>query len=181
MHPLLKLRLSQCVTSVEALQTRSDHWDDLDGFTFIISQQRGASSLRLRGKMDFRKGGFLRSPFAHDNLFFCNNELIEKSFHSADRNVQIAADYSVSFDLNVATYLRSWMLGNDNNCVGMLQEVIRALRNGRINWDLMPYLVERPEDVLKGKHRQQILATFRHPLGSQRSTGLRSNEQERFV
>lgn len=74
--------------------------------------------------------------------------------------MQIAADYSVSFDLNVATYLRSWMLGNDNDCVGMLQEVIRTLRNGRINWDLMPYLVERSEDILEGKDLQQILETL---------------------
>src|SRR5688572_6421385 len=125
MHPLVKLRLSHCKTGLDALEAWRDLWDELEGYTFILSVPEGESSLRLPARRDFSTGGHLRSSFAHDHLYFCNNELIAKSLRW--KTIQIPADYTVAFDLNVATYLRSWMHGKGHEVVAMLQNVLRDL------------------------------------------------------
>ncbi len=156
-HPLTKLRLSHVRTQAEALEVWRDHWNELHGYSFVLSEPTGGNAMRLPARMDFPEGGHLRSAFAHDNLWFLSHETISRTL--AEGAVYLPIDYSIAFDSNVASYLRAWMKGSSAPVVPMLQKVLLQLNQGRFNWDLIPFLLERSEAILSGRDSTEIYET----------------------
>ena len=66
---------------------------------------------------------------------------------------------SVAFDANVASYLRAWHQERQVPVVAMVQAVVRALNGGVFNFDLLPFFLERSEDIVAGRDLQQIYET----------------------
>ena len=156
-HPLTKLRLSHVRTQAEALGVWRDHWNELHGYSFVLSERSGGNAMRLPARMDFPEGGHLRSAFAHNNLWFLRHETISRTLEEGV--IRLPIDYTIAFDSNVASYLRAWMKGSSAPVISMLQKVLLQLNEGRFNWDLIPFLLERSEDFLAGRDSSQIYET----------------------
>src|SRR5205085_6734033 len=56
---------------------------------------------------DFPKGGFLRPLFAHDNLYFLNQRIVEEQQLGVESLLKI--DSMVEFDTNVASYVEGFV------------------------------------------------------------------------
>jgi len=156
-HPFIKYRLSQARNAAEAQAVWRDHLDELAGYTFVISGPTGNNALQLPARLDFPGGGHLRSAFTHDGLYFINHDLIARTL--SEGFVSIPVDYSVGFDSNVASHLRDWHRGRTAEVVSKVQAVVRALRAGKLNWDMIPFLLERSNAILEQRDLAQIYET----------------------
>ena len=156
-NPRIKHRFSEVRTREDATQVWCERRNDLVGYTFVLSDPQEGGNLQLPARLDFPDGGYLRSVFAHDNLFVVNHEVMDRTLTHGRADIPV--DYTVSFDANVATYLRAWHQGHSTPVVGMLQSAFHALRGGRFNWDSMPFLLERAQDILDGRDLDKIYET----------------------
>ena len=75
-NPLTKFHLSHIRTQPEALKVWRDHWDELHGYSFVLSEPTGGNAMGVAARTDFPEGGHLRSAFAHDNLWFLSHDTI---------------------------------------------------------------------------------------------------------
>lgn len=157
LHPDIRHLLSAIQTREEALRFWRTHRDALAGYTFVLAEAEGPGALHFPARIDFPDGGHLRSVFALDNLFLINNDMLSQE--AACGHFRIRASYTVAFDANVASYLRAWHQGRSAPVVEMLQSVFRKLNAGQFNWDLLPFLMERSEDMLAGRDLNQIYET----------------------
>lgn len=156
-HPLTIMRLSQVRDQAGALEVWREHWNELEDHSYVLSEPNSGNAMRLPARMDFSPGGHLRSAFAYDNLCFLSHEVI--STMVVEGAVHLPIDYTVAFDSNVASYLRLWMKGRTVPVVSMLQSVLKRLNQGRFNWDLMPFLLERSNSMLAGQDLTEIYET----------------------
>lgn len=156
-HSYIISRLSQARTQKNALDVWRDHWDELEGYSFILSEPNAGNAMRLPARIDFSTGGHLRSAFAYDNLWFLNHETISQTVIEGE--IQLPIDYSVAFDSNVASYLRAWMKGRNVAVVPMLQQALSQLNHARFNWDLTPFLLEHSEAIFAGRDLNEIYET----------------------
>src|SRR5690348_8559489 len=123
-HPLTIMRLSQVRTQAAALEVWRDNWDELGGYSFVLSEPNAGNAMRLPARMDFSSGGHIRSAFAYDNLWFLSHETISRTV--MEGVIHLPVDYTVAFDANVASYLRAWMKGRTVPVVSMLHKVLRG-------------------------------------------------------
>jgi hypothetical protein len=185
-HPRIKHRLSKARTTADAQAVWRDHYSELSGYTFVLSEPDRANRIQVPARVDFPGGGHLRSAFAHDSLYFISHDILTRTV--AEGVVHIPVDYSVGFDANVATYVRSWHKGRTETVVTVMQGLVRRLREGRMNWDTIPYLLERSDDILQQRDLTEIYETElasqwlsaadRTHLGQSGETRLRFSESE---
>lgn len=154
LHPLTVLRLSGVRTHNEAIEVWTDHREELASYTFVLSQP-GAGSVNWPAKQNLPGGGYLRSIFAHDQLWFTNHAILGDLFGSAQK-ANIALDYTVGFDTNAAQYLRDLVEGRSNSAVDRFRETLRHLAERRFNWELMPILMERSEAIFNSRDLEYV-------------------------
>jgi hypothetical protein len=174
LDPRILLKLGSVRTRNEAAQVWIDHWDELEGWLFVLSEKDETDRhLRWPARLDLQGKGFLRSAFAHDSIWFTNSEILGEL--SQERRVDIPVDYSIGFDSNAATYLLALTEGRKPDIVRVFQEVLRNLAGARFNWDALPYLHERFEDLVAGRDYDSIWRTV---LATERFAAC---DQERFA
>ena len=156
-HPT-KLKLSHVQTLNQAIEVWLDHRVELDGYTFVLSTPNGKATLPIPSRQNFEGGGYLRSVFAHDNLNFVNEHLIREIANQG--TAQIPVDYFIGFDSNVASFLRAWHRNRSVPSVAQLRLVLKSIRNGKLNWDVIPFLLERLSAILKQQDLSQIYETI---------------------
>ena len=157
LHPQIKHLLSEVRTREEAMRVWSEHQDSLTGYTFVLGEAEGSGALHFPARLDFANGGHLRSVFRHDNLYLINHDMVNMYLEHGKADIRV--DYTVAFDANVASYLRAWQQGRSGPVVEMLQSVLHTLRAGKFNWDLLPFLLERAQDILVGRDLDKIYET----------------------
>ena len=149
LNPLTELRLSAVRTHNEAVQVWTEHHDELEGRLFVLSQL-GPTSMNWPARIDLNGGGYLRSVFAHDMLWFTSHDILAGMFGENQR-VDLALDYTVGFDSNVAQYLCNLVEGRLSPVVLRFRDSLRQLVERRFNWELMPVLMERSDAILAGR------------------------------
>lgn len=154
LHPLIAARLSGVRTHNQAIEAWADHREELAPYTFVLSQP-GPASVNWPAKVDLHGGGYLRSVFAHDQLWFTSHQILGEMFGDAQR-ANVALDYTVGFDSNVAQHLRDLVEGRSNSTVERFRETLRHLAERRFNWELMPILMERSEDILSNRDLEHV-------------------------
>lgn len=154
LDPLIQLRLSEVRTHNEAIDVWSDHHEALDGRLFVLSQP-GPPSVNWPARSDLNGGGYLRSVFAHDSLWFTSNEILERMF-GEKKKTDIPVDYSVGFESNAAQYLCNLVEGRMSPVVVRFQQSLRQLAERRLNWEVMPALMERAESILTGRDLDHV-------------------------
>lgn len=159
LNPRILLKLNQVRTPNDAAQIWQEHWRELEGWQLVLSENNVAERrFRWPARLDLQGKGFLRSAFAHDSLWFTNSEILAAI--SQGRKVDILVDYSIGFDLNTATYLLATVEGRKPEIVQVFQGVLRGLAGAKFNWDVLPYLDERFEDVMAERDRDAIFRTI---------------------
>lgn len=154
LDPMLLLRLSGVRTHNEAVECWHDHRDMLDGYLFVLSQV-GPISGNWPSKVDLPGGGYLRSVFAHDKLWFTSHGILAAMF-GEDQRVDIPIDYTVGFDSNVAQYLCNLVEGRLTPVVTQFKESLRHMAGRRFNWEMMPVLMERSEAIMAGRDLDHV-------------------------
>jgi hypothetical protein len=154
LHPLIVLRLSGVRTHNEAVEVWTDHREELAHYTFVLSQP-GPPSINWPAKVDLRGGGYLRSVFAHDQLWFTSHAILGELFGNNQR-AHIGLDYTVGFDSNAAQYLRDLVEGRSNPTVERFRKTLRHLAERRFNWELMPILLERAEAIVSNRDLDHV-------------------------
>lgn len=154
LDPMIILRLSGVRTPNEALEVWHDHREALEGYLFVLSRP-GPVSVHWPAKVDLPGGGYLRSVFAHDTLWFASHGILAEMFGDEQR-VDIPVDYTVGFDSNVAQYLCNLVEGRLSPVVLQFKESLRHMANRRFNWELMPVLMERSEAIMSGRDLDHV-------------------------
>ena len=121
---------------------------------FVLSQP-GPAATNWPAKLNLPGGGYLRSTFAHDQLWFTSNELLARMTSGTGR-VTIPLDYSISFDSNAAQYLCQLIEGRLNPVVLRFRETLRELAKRKFNWELLPFLQERSAAIMAGRDLDHI-------------------------
>jgi hypothetical protein len=156
MHPSIPLRLAAARTLSDASLVWRDFYDELKDYTFVISEP-GAGASRFPAKLDLPDGAFLRSVFAHEHLYFLNHAIIDS--HLAGESVDFAIDYTISFDSNTASYFRDLDKGHLSMMVPALHTCMKALGVRKLNWDYVPFLMQRAESILANRDLDFIYET----------------------
>lgn len=159
-HPLVILQLSGVRTFKEAAKVWADEAVPLSGATFVLSVPE-TCNVRWPAKVDLPGGGYLRSIFAHDKLLFVNEEILDSM--SREAAVTLPVDYSIGFDSNVAQYLSNLVEGTHVTQPAIIgfRKTLQTLAQGRMNWELMPFLVEHSEAARTGRHADRLWRTVR--------------------
>lgn len=93
---------------------------------------------------------YIKTIFKYPNLAFFNSKIINEMKNS---EVQIRLDYSISFDVNTATYMHDYLtLGKDKVPKEFLKTLLFIL-NKNLNIDHMFYILE---NVSKGENSQRF-------------------------
>lgn len=152
--PMIVLRISGVRTHNEAVEVWAEYRDALQGYLFVLSQP-GPVSVHWPAKVDLPGGGYLRSVFAHDKLWFTSHGILSEMFGSNER-VDLSLDYTVGFDSNVAQYLRDMVEGRLSPVIEQFRQTLRYMAERRFNWEMMPVLMERSEAVLAGRDLDHV-------------------------
>lgn len=154
LHPLTTLRLSGVRTHNEAVEVWLDHREELAPYTFVLSQP-GPAAVNWSARINLNGGGFLRSVFAHDQLWFTSEAAMERMSGKRQR-IEIALDYTIGFDSNVAQYLCDLVEGRSSPVVDRFRESLRQLAERRFNWELMPVLLERSDAIYANRDLDHV-------------------------
>lgn len=149
LHPLIIHRLSAVRTHNEAAAVWCDYPDELEGHLFTLSQP-GEPSANWPAKLDFPGGGFLRSVFAHDQLWFTSHEILADMV-GEKQQAYVPLDYTIGFDSNVGQYLCNLVEGRSSAVVDNVRQTLRELARRRFNWEVMPILMEHSEAIIAGR------------------------------
>lgn len=154
-NPLVVLRLSNARTLSEVASIWVEENAELSGGMFVLSVPE-PSEARWAARVNFPAGGYLRSVFAHDKLLFASDEILERMAH--DDTVTLALDYTIGFDSNAAQYLRTLVegSGNDRPDIINFRTTLRTLTGTRMNWELMPFLIEHAQAIRTGRDADYI-------------------------
>ena|GEM_PF-4392295 len=154
LHPLIIHRLSAVRTHSEATAIWSDHSDELENYTFVLSQP-GERSANWPAKLDLSGGGFLRAVFAHDELLFTSHEILADMLGEKEQ-AYVPLDYTIGFDSNVGQYLCNLVEGRSSVVVENVRQTLRELSRRRFNWEVMPVLMEHSEAIMTGRDLDHV-------------------------
>jgi hypothetical protein len=123
----------------------------------IILSVPGQSPFGAKLPKNLGKTARLISAFAHDDLFFLNDHIFSEM--QAGRACTFPITYTVSFDTNVASYIRGLFKDHDSQAH---QDIVKLLLHfhPKLNWQVIPYLMENAESIVRGEHGQAIFETI---------------------
>lgn len=153
-HSLIIHRLSTARTHNEVVAVWCDYPDEFDGCLSVLSQP-GAPSANWSAKLDLPGGGFLRSVFAHDQLWFTSHDIIADMVGEKGQ-AYLPLDYTIGFDSNVGQYLCNLVEGRASPNTENVRQTLRELARRRFNWEVMPLLMERSEAIMAGRDLDHV-------------------------
>ncbi len=159
MTPLqqLNLELQLAATEAEALLLWGRHRNQLKTSSLILSVPgHSPFGVRLPDRLD--GGGRLVSLFAHDDLFFLNEYIYTEM--QAGRECEFPITYVVSFDTNAASYLRGLLDNRDTTVHKDLKNLLLQVYPHKLNWQVVPYLLENADAIVAGKSDKFIFETI---------------------
>lgn len=139
-------RLTQVRTLNDAAQLWIDACDELWDYTLVLSCDGVDGGFPWPARVDLEGKAFLRSVFSRSRLWFVNHDILREMAKEGG-HVDVLSDYSISFDTNAVNYLRAMVEGRSPEIVEIFRRVARTLSGTGFNWDIMPYLKERAEDI----------------------------------
>lgn len=109
---------------------------------------------------DFRKGGFLRPLFAHDNLYFLDRRIAEEQWLGVQSPLNV--DSTVEFDTNVASYVEMFVEGRENINAERVKEVLDfVVTTERVNFGYNFYALENARGYYDGTNAPSIRRNLR--------------------
>ena len=143
-------------TESEAFAVWALHREMLKNSSLILSIP-GHSPFGVKLPKGFGKTARLISTFAHDDLFFLNEHIFSEM--QAGRDCTFPITYTVSFDTNAASYIRGLFKNHDSQAH---QDIVILLIHflPKLNWQVVPYLMENAESIVRGEHDQAIFETI---------------------
>ena len=139
----------------------------------LILSFPGESPLSARLFKTFGQKARLISIFAENDLYFLNAKIYEEL--GAGRSCTFPISYAISFDTNAASFLRALFAGREMGPTNDLRELLRNFRGNRLNWHVIPYLMENAEAIAAGENSQDIFETI---LATEKVQGL---DAEHFI
>ncbi|MDQ3745132.1 MAG: hypothetical protein M3444_12185 [Acidobacteriota bacterium] len=92
----------------------------------------------------FPRGGFLRSLFAYDNLYFLNQRIVEDQILRRESSLNI--DITVEFDTNVASYVEAFVENKVTPNRDMVKDVLDfVLTTQEVNFGYNFYALENAQ------------------------------------
>ena len=109
---------------------------------------------------NFPKGGFLRSLFAHDNMFFLDRRIAEEQRRRAMSPVKV--DSTVEFDTNVASSVESFVENRSGRNSEKVKEVLDfVVTNESVNFAYNFYAMENARGFYDGSRVGSIRRNLR--------------------
>jgi hypothetical protein len=129
----------------------------------LIYSQREEADIVLPSKdwpRDFRKGGYLRPLFAHDNLCLLDRRIAEEQWLHVESRLNI--DSTVEFDTNVASYVEMFVEGKENANTERVRELLDfVITNERVNFGYDFYALENAQGYYDGSNVPSIRRNLR--------------------
>lgn len=109
---------------------------------------------------DFPKGGFLRSLFAHDNMFFLDKRIAEEQRRGAMSPVKV--DSTIEFDTNVASSVEGFVENRSGRNSEKVKEVLDfVVTNESVNFAYNFYAMENARGFYEGSRAGSIRRNLR--------------------
>ena len=153
----LSYELQLASTETEAFLVWTRHREQLKNASLILSVP-GSSPFGVRLPKRFGSSARLVSMFAHDDLFFLNDHIYREM--QAGRDCTFPITYSISFDTNAASYLRGLFGNKETQAQQDMQKLLLHFHPHKLNWQVVPYLLENAESIVQGKNDQAIFETI---------------------
>jgi hypothetical protein len=138
------------------------HLTDLHDCKLIYSQREEADTI-LPSKTwprNFSKGGYLRSLFAYDNLFFLDRRIAVEQWLGLESNFNL--DSSVEFDTNVASYVEGFVENRPGPNSDRVKEVFDfVVTTEEVNFGYNFYALENAQGFFDGSRVQSIRRNLR--------------------
>jgi len=152
----LHFEFQHASTEAEAFAVWARHREMLKNSSLILSIP-GQSPFGVKLPKSFGKTARLISTFANDDLFFLNEHIFSEM--QAGRECTFPITYTVSFDTNAASYIRGLFKNQDSQAH---QDIAKLLIHfhPKLNWQVIPYLMENAESIVRGEHGQEIFETI---------------------
>lgn len=149
-----ELQFASNETEVFLVWTR--HRDQLKQSSLILSVP-GNSPFDVKLPKYLEGGGRIVSAFTHENLFFLNEDIYAEMLAGRECTFRIA--YTLSFDTNTASYLRGLFENRNIHARKGLQQLLLNIYPRKLNWQVLPYLLENSGAILEKKNDQVIFET----------------------
>lgn len=153
----LNYEFQHASTESEAFLVWARHREQLKNSSLILSIP-GRSPFGVKLPKGFGKSARLISTFAHDDLFFLNEHIFSEM--QAGRACTFPITYTVSFDTNAASYLRGLFKNHESQAHQDMQKLLLHFHPAKLNWQVVPYLTENAEAIVRGKNDQAIFETI---------------------
>lgn len=147
----LNYELQHASTESEVFLVWTRHREHLKDASLILSVP-GRSPFGVRLPKRLEGGGRLVSTSAHDDLFFLNDHIYVEM--RAGRECTFPITYTVSFDTNAASYLRGLLENHDSAAHKDLKRLLLHVYPHKLNWQVVPYLLENAEAIVTRKNDQ---------------------------
>ncbi len=148
------MRFQAVSTAPEAVALWNERQAELTDYLFVLSMP-GEPNLPWRARTDFSGGGYLRSLFAHDRLWFASHEIFGDMFGSAGQ-ARLTLDYTIGLDSNAAQYLVDLVAERTTPMGERFRADLQSLARYQFNWEQMPALLERADALQAGRDLDRI-------------------------
>lgn len=148
--------LGACGSPSGAIDCWLRHAAVLEGCQLIYSSP-GAAPGSLPQTRQLSSNGYLRSAFAHDGLWFIDNNSIGGFALTGEWRVPVS--YSVTLDLNAVNYLTNLVSGTKTEKVARFVESLRFLLDSDCNWDAQMYFFENSLEAMTSEKQAKMRAT----------------------